>query len=54
MQIRYLVLTSRYLFRGLTYAEMKRKVECFKEICIPYEVYQEVEIVKVEYRKIKI
>lgn len=54
MQTKYMVLTSRYVFRDLTYKEMVRKVECLKEIFIPYEVFEEVEIVKVGFRKIKI
>ena len=49
----YMVLTSRYCWKGLTRKQMLFKVEVLREIYIPYEVFREVEIRKVEYRKIK-
>lgn len=48
----YLILTSRYKWSGLTHKEMINKVNVLKEIRIPYEVYVEVEIRKVERLKI--
>ena len=50
----YLVLTSRYNWKGLTHKEMLNKVSVLKELRIPYEVYLEVEIKKVEHIKVKI
>lgn len=54
MEIKYLVLTSRYVFAGLDRKQMISKISALKELNIAYEVYQEVEIKKVELRKIKI
>lgn len=54
MEIKYLVLTSRYVFAGLDRKQMINKISALKELNIAYEVYQEVEIKKVELRKIKI
>jgi len=54
MEKSYLVLTSRYNWKGLTHKEMLNKVSVLKELRIPYEVYLEVEIKKVEHIKVKI
>ena len=49
----YMVATSRQRWCGLTEQQMKRKVECLKELCIPYEVYLECVIKKIAYYRVK-
>ena len=54
MAIRYMVLTQRYIFKDLTKEQMIRKVSVYRDLCIPYEVYKCVEIIKVDFIKLKI
>ena len=54
MEKTYLVLTSRKIYSDLSKSEMERKVVCLKELAIPYEIFEEFEIRKVVYRKIKL
>lgn len=54
MEKTYLVLTQRKIYPDLTKSEMERKVACLKELAIPYDIFEEFEIRKVVYRKIKL
>lgn len=54
MEKTYLVLTQRKVYPDLSKSEMERKGACLKELAIPYELFEEFEIIKVVYRKIKL